>query len=180
MPDNVTENLDAVFEVKSTDDFLLEISKDASKELEIIPEIKVDVVETTDMTPTPPGEIVELTTATEEAEEDFKTSRRNLQILVERGNTALSGILDLAGSMDSPRAYEVVATLIKTLSDTNAEMLSQHKKIAELRGIDTGKGGMGDISNIENAVFVGSTYELQKLIKGKQKDASTTTDNSKS
>jgi hypothetical protein len=166
MPDNVTENLDAVFEVKTSDDFLLEISEDASKELAIIPEVVVE--ESTDMTPTPPGELVELTTATEEAEEDFKTSRYNLQILVERGNVALDGILDLAGSMDSPRAYEVVATLIKTLSDTNEALLSQHKKIAELRGVDTGKGGIGDISNIENAVFVGSTHELQKLIKGKQ------------
>jgi len=97
---------------------------------------------------------------TNEDDDDFKYSRENLYHIIERGQDALDGILQVAKETDHPRAYEVAGQLLKTNAD-NAEKLvnlqTTKKKVNETSGP----------KNVTNALFVGSTAELQKLIKGK-------------
>ena len=104
--------------------------------------------------------LVPRTQTEDEDNDDFKYSRENLYHLIERGQDALDGILQVAKETDHPRAYEVAGQLLKTNAD-NAEKLvnlqSTKKKVTEVSGP----------KNVTNALFVGSTAELQKLIKGK-------------
>ena len=105
----------------------------------------------------------------DEAEEDFELARKNLQELAKKGNKALDELILLAKNSEHPRAYEVVATLIKTLADTNKDLLDTRKKkldIDKSRGVvknDEGK----TVTN--NNLFVGSTAELQKFLKERAK-----------
>ena len=91
---------------------------------------------------------------------DYKYSRENLYNLVERGQDALDGILQLAKETEHPRTYEVAGQLIKTVSEVSEKLLQQQEKMKKL-GEETQKGP----SKVENNLFVGSTAELQKLIK---------------
>ncbi len=104
--------------------------------------------------------LVPRTQTEDEDNDDFKYSRENLYHLIERGQDALDGILQVAKETDHPRAYEVAGQLLKTNAD-NAEKLvnlqTTKKKVKESSGP----------KNVTNALFVGSTAELQKLIKGK-------------
>ena len=104
--------------------------------------------------------LVPRTQTENEDNDDFKYSRENLYHLIERGQDALDGILQVAKETDHPRAYEVAGQLLKTNAD-NAEKLvnlqTTKKKVTEVSGP----------KNVTNALFVGSTAELQKLIKGK-------------
>ena len=104
--------------------------------------------------------LVPRTQTEDEDNDDFKYSRENLYHLIERGQDALDGILQVAKETDHPRAYEVAGQLLKTNAD-NAEKLvnlqTTKKKVREESGP----------KNVTNALFVGSTAELQKLIKGK-------------
>ena len=105
----------------------------------------------------------------DEAEEDFELARKNLQELAKKGNKALDELILLAKNSEHPRAYEVVATLIKTLADANKDLLDTRKKkldIDKSRGVvknDEGK----TVTN--NNLFVGSTAELQKFLKERAK-----------
>ena len=104
--------------------------------------------------------LVPRTQTEDEDNDDFKYSRENLYHLIERGQDALDGILQVAKETDHPRAYEVAGQLLKTNAD-NAE---------KLVNLQTTKKKVTDVSgpkNVTNALFVGSTAELQKLIKGK-------------
>lgn len=104
--------------------------------------------------------LVPRTQTEDEDNDDFKYSRENLYHIIERGQDALDGILRVAQETDHPRAYEVAGQLLKTNAD-NAEKLvnlqTTKKKVTEVSGP----------KNVTNALFVGSTAELQKLIKGK-------------
>jgi len=104
--------------------------------------------------------LVPRTQSEDEDNDDFKYSRENLYHIIERGQDALDGILQVAKETDHPRAYEVAGQLLKTNAD-NAEKLvnlqTTKKKVKESSGP----------KNVTNALFVGSTAELQKLIKGK-------------
>ena len=104
--------------------------------------------------------LVPRTQTEDEDNDDFKYSRENLYHIIERGQDALDGILQVAKETDHPRAYEVAGQLLKTNAD-NAEKLvnlqTTKKKVTEVSGP----------KNVTNALFVGSTAELQKLIKGK-------------
>ena len=104
--------------------------------------------------------LVPRTQSEDEDNDDFKYSRENLYHIIERGQDALDGILRVAQETDHPRAYEVAGQLLKTNAD-NAEKLvnlqTTKKKVREESGP----------KNVTNALFVGSTAELQKLIKGK-------------
>ena len=95
-----------------------------------------------------------------QSERDLEYSRENLYHLIERGRDALDGILDLANQSQSPRAYEVAGQLIKTVSDTNRDLIDLQKKAKDLFDDDKIKG------NVTNNLFVGNTSELTKLIGG--------------
>lgn len=102
---------------------------------------------------------------TVEEDDDYEYARNNLKGLIENGKEVMQNIIYVAKESESPRSYEVVGQLIKTLAETNKDLLELAKKSKELKTKkeDTPSGG----TQIQNALFVGSTAELQKLIKGK-------------
>ena len=100
-------------------------------------------------------------------DKDYTTVRENLKDIVKRGTEAIDGIMLVASESQSPRAYEVVATLIKSVADANKDLLSLHKQIKEIKRTEVDNSST-TITN--NSLFVGSTSELQKLIKGKMKE----------
>jgi hypothetical protein len=93
---------------------------------------------------------------------DFDYARGNMLNILEKGNEALDGILDVAQQSQHPRAFEVVAGLIKTLSDTNKDLLELQKRQKDIIKQDEADSGP---KTVNNNLFVGSTTELQKLLK---------------
>lgn len=98
------------------------------------------------------------------SDKDFERSRNNIEKILYKGDRALEGALDLAIASEHPRSYEVVGQLIKTLVDANKDLLALHKQKKDIDG--------GSVStppqNVTNAVFVGNTSDLLKLIKEKR------------
>jgi hypothetical protein len=91
---------------------------------------------------------------------DHKYSRENYYNLIERGQEAIEGILDVAREGQHPRAYEVAGTLIKNVADTVDKLQDLNKKLKDLKEVPKTAS-----ANIKNALFVGSTAELQKMLK---------------
>jgi hypothetical protein len=91
---------------------------------------------------------------------DYTYARENLYSVIERGTEALDYLLELAKASEHPRAFEVVSTLTKTLVDANKDLLEVQQKVKKLKEEDK------QPQNVTNALFVGSTADLQKLIKG--------------
>jgi hypothetical protein len=97
---------------------------------------------------------------------DYEYARDNLRGLIENGKVAMENIIFLAKEGESPRAYEVIGQLIKTLSDTNKDLIELSKKVREAKGKDLPlQQQPQNVTN--NSLFVGSTAELQKLINSK-------------
>jgi len=94
---------------------------------------------------------------------DYKYSRENLYNLVERGQDAIDGILDLAREGEHPRAYEVAGQLIKNVGEVTEKLLDLQEKMKKLKDVPNNAP-----KNVTNALFVGSTTELSKLLKGKK------------
>ena len=101
-----------------------------------------------------------LRTDTPDIQQDYETSRAQLHSLVMKGQEAVDGILDVARASDHPRAYEVAGQLIKHVADTTDKLIDLQGKMKELDKEDK-KGP----TNVTNAMFVGSTADLQKLLK---------------
>ena len=97
---------------------------------------------------------------------DYTYARENLYDVIEKGTSARDELVHLAKASEHPRAFEVVSQLTKTLVDANKDLLEIQKKVKSLRKEDESKGP----NNVTNALFVGSTSELQKLIKGDNED----------
>jgi len=93
---------------------------------------------------------------------DYEYTRANLYSLIEKGQEAINGIMELAGEGGSPRAYEVAGQLIKSVADTTDKLIDLQKKLKDVEE-DVSSKGPSTVTN--NAVFVGSTTELQKLLK---------------
>jgi hypothetical protein len=94
---------------------------------------------------------------------DFETGRKNLYQLIDKGNEAIDGILGLAKEGEHPRAYEVAGQLIKTVSEVSQNLLDLQEKLKKIKDVPE-KGP----KNVTNALFVGSTTELTKLLKNKK------------
>ena len=95
-----------------------------------------------------------------EKNDDYEYARRNLYDVIEKGNNALEDIMDVAKQSESPRAYEVVTNLIKTMVDANKDLLTLAKTRKELEAREPEKA---QVTN--NNLFVGSSAELLKMIK---------------
>ena len=95
---------------------------------------------------------------------DYKYARENLYNVIERGTDALDNLVAIAQASEHPRAYEVVGSLIKTLTDANKDLLEIQGKVKKLKEESNKKDGP---NNVTNALFVGSTTELQQLINKK-------------
>ncbi len=100
-----------------------------------------------------------------DAKKDYEYARGNLYSIVEKGQEAINGVLELAQETESARAYEVLGQLIKNVSDSAEKLLDIQKKIKDIEEEKIQKGP----TNVTNALFVGSTAELSKLLK-QQKD----------
>ena len=123
--------------------------------LDIVPEITemVTVEENTEL----------VVPTNKDAEVDFDKGRENLYKLLDKGNDAIDGILALAKEGEHPRAYEVAGQLIKTVADMSKDLMAMQEKLKKLKDIpNTGP------KSVTNALFVGSTTELTKLLKEKK------------
>ena len=96
---------------------------------------------------------------------DFETGRENLYKLLDKGNDAIDGILALAKEGEHPRAYEVAGQLIKTVADMSKDLMAMQEKLKKLKEVPN----QGPTS-VTNALFVGSTTELQKFLKDKKQN----------
>ena len=93
---------------------------------------------------------------------DYEYTRGNLYSIIEKGQEAIDGILELAQESEMPRAYEVAGQLIKSVSDATDKLMDLQKKLKDVNAEE--KSGPTNVTN--NALFVGSTADLAKLIKG--------------
>ena len=100
-------------------------------------------------------------TETQDVKQDYEISRAALHSLVMKGQEAVDGILEVAQASDHPRAYEVAATTIKNVADTADKLIDLQKKMKELDAEDQKNAP----STVNNTMFVGSTADLQKMLK---------------
>ena len=97
----------------------------------------------------------------DEITRDYEYTRGNLYSIIEKGQEAIDGILELAQESDMPRAYEVAGQLIKSVSDATDKLMDLQKKLKDVNEEKQSKGP----NTVNNALFVGSTAELSKLLK---------------
>ena len=140
MKNIVTDNLNNIFDVES------ELVDDEPKQL-----VRSNLEETSNDLP-------------DDVSKDYNFARDNLYDVIEKGTYALDNLLHLAKASEHPRAFEVVSQLTKTLVDANKDLLDIQKKVKALREEEK-----NDPQSPQNALFVGSTSDLQKLINGDEK-----------
>ena len=95
---------------------------------------------------------------------DYNLSRRTFRDLINKGNDAMESLTDLAKESESPRAYEVLATMMRTVADTTKDLYDLQKKTKEL----SGQKKDDPTVNVDKAIFVGTTADLLKQIKEKK------------
>jgi predicted house-cleaning noncanonical NTP pyrophosphatase (MazG superfamily) len=105
-----------------------------------------------------------ITTKKTDVQKDYEYSRGNLYSLIEKGQEAISGILELAQESEMPRAYEVAGQLIKNVSEATEKLMDLQKKLKSIEEESFQKMP----TTVNNALFIGSTAELQKLLKSKE------------
>ena len=101
-----------------------------------------------------------------DVEKDYEYTRGNLYSIIEKGQEAINGILELAQDSEMPRAYEVAGQLIKSVSDATDKLMDLQKKLKDVEEDTPQKGP----NTVNNALFVGSTAELAKLLKNGAKE----------
>jgi hypothetical protein len=132
--------------MKKLNDNLSEIFDiEPMKQTEVLPAVK------------PTTEVI----ASDEVETDTALARKNIKGLLDKGGAAIDNLLLVAQESEHPRAYEVAANFIKTLSDLNKDLLEIQKQKQSLRPVEINNQSI----NVEKAVFVGSTAELLKQIR---------------
>ena len=108
------------------------------------------------------GELVYNDEDKEDIDDDYKYQRENFYRLVEQGSAAIDGILELAREGEHPRAYEVAGQLIKNVAEVTEKLGDLQEKMRKLKEVPNNAP-----KNVTNALFVGSTAELQKMLKEK-------------
>ena len=106
------------------------------------------------------GQVSPMVDMSEDVENDYAYQRQNFYNLVERGNDAIEGILELAKESEHPRTYEVAGNLIKQVAEVTEKLGDLQEKMKKLKEVPDNAP-----KNVTNALFVGSTAELQKMIK---------------
>jgi len=102
-----------------------------------------------------------ISSSIDDVKKDYEYTRGNLYSLIEKGQEAINGILELAQESEMPRAYEVAGQLIKNVADATDKLMDLQKKLKDIEEEKTSKGP----TTVNNALFVGSTAELAKLLK---------------
>jgi hypothetical protein len=121
-----------------------------------------DPVETELKKVVPKTIVAKPTSNEDDIENDYKYQRENFYGLVEKGSKAIEGILELAKEGEHPRAYEVAGNLIKQVAEVTEKLGDLQEKMRKLKEVPNSAP-----KNVTNALFVGSTAELQKMLKGK-------------
>lgn len=111
--------------------------------------------------------IEDISSTVEDIKKDYEYTRGNLYSIIEKGQEAIDSVLELAQETEQPRAYEVLGQLIKNVSDTTDKLMELQKK---LKDVEEESGKNKGPSTVNNALFVGSTAELSKLLKNGLKD----------
>ena len=109
------------------------------------------------------------TTSEEEKDTDFRYARENMYHIIERGRDAMDELLEIAKAEESPRAFEVFGQLLKNMTDTQEKLMELHRKKQIIEN-DGERQEVTKAQNVTNALFVGSTAELLKLVKKETKD----------
>lgn len=107
-----------------------------------------------------------VSSASDDIKKDYEYTRGNLYSLIEKGQEAINGILELAQESEMPRAYEVAGQLIKNVADATDKLMDLQKKMKDIDEIKTSKGP----TTVNNSLFVGSTAELSKFLKSMQQN----------
>ena len=102
----------------------------------------------------------------DDLDQDYEESRKTLKDLVNKGNQAIDHLLAIASESEHPRAFEVVATLIKNTAEANEKLMIMQKTMRDLKNIKRTTSGV----TVDKAIFVGSTSELNKLIRARNND----------
>ena len=123
--------------------------------LGITQDIKEEILDPKPLVPRPDDTL-------DHADADYKYSRENFYNLVERGQDAIDGILEVAKEGEHPRAYEVVGQLIKNVAEVTEKLADLQEKMKKLKEVPAHAP-----KNVTNALFIGSTKELQNLLKDK-------------
>ena len=110
--------------------------------------------------------IEKIRSGSEDIKRDYEYTRGNLYSIIEKGQEAIDGILELAQESEMPRAYEVAGQLIKNVADATDKLLTLQQKLKDVQEEKDVKGP----TTVNNALFVGSTAELQKLLKNSNPD----------
>jgi hypothetical protein len=112
--------------------------------------------------------IEKVASVVDDIKKDYDYTRGNLYSLIEKGQEAINGILELAQESEMPRAYEVAGQLIKNVADATDKLMDLQKKLKDIEEERVSKGP----TTVNNALFVGSTAELAKLLKQQSQDNS--------
>ena len=131
--------------------------KKLDKTFNITPEVVKEEPKSIERVNQPPDRLTK-----NEITRDYEYTRGNLYSIIEKGQEAIDGILELAQESEMPRAYEVAGQLIKSVSDATDKLMDLQKKLKDVNAEE--KQGPTSVTN--NALFVGSTADLAKLIKG--------------
>ena len=124
----------------------------------------------TDIVPVDTEAVIEkiekVASVVDDIKKDYDYTRGNLYSLIEKGQEAINGILELAQESEMPRAYEVAGQLIKNVADATDKLMDLQKKLKDIEEERSSKGP----TTVNNALFVGSTAELAKLLKQQSQD----------
>ena len=132
----------------------MSIDEKINEALGIVGDIKTAMPEDNKVIPRPSGD--------DEKEIDYKYSRENFYNLIERGQDAIDGIITLAKESEHPRTYEVAGQLIKNVAEVTEKLMQLQNDMKKLKEVPSNAP-----KNVTNALFVGSTAELQKALTGK-------------
>ena len=134
------------------------MTKQLDKAFNITPEVIEEEPKAIERVNPPPDRLTK-----NDIEKDYEYTRGNLYSIIEKGQEAINGILELAQESEMPRAYEVAGQLIKSVSDATDKLMDLQQKLKNVNEEESKKGPT-NVTN--NALFVGSTADLAKLIKG--------------
>ena len=135
--------------------------KKLDKTFNITPEVVEEESKSIERVNPPPDRLTK-----SEITRDYEYTRGNLYSIIEKGQEAIDGILELAQESEMPRAYEVAGQLIKNVADATDKLLTLQQKLKDVNEDKEAKGP----TTVNNALFVGSTAELQKLLKQNTQD----------
>jgi hypothetical protein len=135
-----------------------DFEKNMAELFDVTPVVKTEKLPV--VIPKPSSDVVDLD---QDLTDAYNQSKENLQDIIDQGKDAMEEILQIARASEHPRAFEVYGTLLKNVVDANKELISLQKQMRDMNGKKETNN-----TNIDKAIFVGSTAELSKLLKGKE------------